>query len=91
MAPESNTTNGSRAVGKRVAIAGRVSPGCSFNNIVDAAICAPVLPAETNASDSPLHPWIFDARRLIGLFGLPRTAADGLLGHLDVVGRFDDV
>ena len=43
---------------------------------MDAAICAPVLPAETNASDSPSA-----CRRnpiAIELFGLPRTAALGL-------------
>ena len=52
-APESMTMTGLRAVGKTVAIAGRVRPGCSLSSIADDAICAPVLPAETKASDFP--------------------------------------
>ena len=50
--------------------------GVQPSTTIDAAICAPVLPAETNASDSPsawsLRPTIIE------LFGLPRTAAPGL-------------
>ena len=59
-----------------MAIAGRVRPACSLSSTVDAAICAPVLPAEMNASDRPsvcsLSP------TTIELFGLLRSAAVGL-------------
>ena len=57
-------------------MAGRLRPACSLSTTIDAAICAPVLPAETNASDSPsawsLRPTIME------LFGLPRMADPGL-------------
>jgi len=42
---------GLRAVGKTVAMAGLVRPGCSLRSIADVAICAPVFPAETKASE----------------------------------------
>ena len=75
--------------GKTVAIAGRLRPACSLSTTIDAAICAPVLPAETNASDSPsacsLRPTIME------LFGLLRMADAGLVGHLDDVRRLDDL
>ena len=74
--------------GKSVAIAGRLRPACSLSRTIDAAICAPVLPAETNASDLPSA----CSRRptTIELFGLPRTRGRRLVRHLDDVGRLDD-
>ncbi len=76
LAPESRTTTGLRPVGKSVAIAGRFTPACSLSTIIDAAICAPVFPADTNASDLPsacsLSPTIIE------LLGFPRIAAPGL-------------
>jgi hypothetical protein len=76
LAPESSTTTGRRAVGNSVLIAGRVSPACRRSTNTDPAICAPVLPAETNASECPST-----CRRsptTMELCGLPRSATVGL-------------
>ena len=67
---------GCRAVGNSVAMAGLVRPACSLSSTVDAAICAPVLPAEMNASERP-SVWSLSPTT-IELLGLLRSAAVGL-------------
>ncbi len=53
-APRSSTTNSPRNVGQRAAIAGRSMPAMVFRLNLAMAINAPVLPAETTTSASPL-------------------------------------
>ena len=70
-------------------MAGRLRPACSRSTTIDAAICAPVLPAETNASDVPVGLQLeADDHRAVGLSA---NGGAGLVGHLDDVGRLDDV
>src|SRR6266853_411822 len=75
LAPASSTSTGCLAVGNRAPMAGRCTPACRRSSRVAAAITAPVLPAEMNASDLPcfcrLSPTAMDE------LGLPRTAARG--------------
>src|SRR6266550_2461164 len=52
-APPSMTSTGRPAVGNAVPMAARATPSCTRNSRVAAAMTAPVLPAEMNASDCP--------------------------------------
>ncbi len=54
VAPTSSTTLSPRTVGQRQAIAGRSTSGIDFRQNFDIAISAPVLPAETVTSASPV-------------------------------------
>src|SRR5437588_2118609 len=75
LAPPSSTRTGCTAVGNRAPMAARWTPSCSRSSRVAAAITAPVLPAEMNASLAPCFwspiPTAIEER------GLPLTAANG--------------
>ena len=75
LAPPSRTRTGSPPVGNRVATVARSTPSWRPRRTVEAARIAPVLPAETKASDLPFF-WRDRPTTMLEL-GFRRTAASG--------------
>src|SRR6184192_732804 len=88
LAPPSSTRTGCTAVGNSAPIAARCTPSCSRSIRVAAAITAPVLPAEMNAS----RPLLLEADPDgDGGAGLALDGGQGLLAHAHHLGCLDDL
>ena len=81
VAPTSSTTLSLRRVGQIAAIAGREMPGSVFSTKRAMAISAPVLPAETAASASPVRTASIASHMLL----LPRPWRSAWLGLASMV------
>ena len=88
-APASMRTLRPRFVGITIAIPGRCTPGSRRMCRSDAASIAPVFPAETTASASPSA--TARTARTSDESGFERTGVDGVVVHVDRLGRLDEL